>query len=180
MNTQSIIEDISVQNKELIILVKVDDVLETQNASCVSSCENIKNKQPNSPSGYYHINSEFVYCEMGELCSTEGGWTRLAYLDMADSTLNCPPGYKLYESGGVRACGSSSGGCQSIKFPSNGASYSEVCGRVVGYQYGTTDALNIQINNIDLHYVDGVSIITQGHPRKHNYLDFNKCSFRKY
>ena len=171
INTQSIIEDISVENKGTInnILVKVDDVLETLNSSLVSSCQDIKNKQPNSPSGYYHTNRELVYCEMGELCSTEGGWTRLAYLDMTDSTVDCPTGFKLYESGGVRACGRSSDnvpGCQSIKFPSNSISYSEVCGRVVGYQYGSPDALGHTTNNIDSYYVDGVSI-TQGYPRKH-------------
>ena len=106
---------------------------------------------------------------MGELCSTEGGWTRLAYLDMTDSTVNCPPGFKLYKRNSVRACGRSSNnapGCQSIKFPSNGISYSEVCGRVVGYQYGYPEALLTQINNIDSYYVDGISI-TQGDPRKH-------------
>ena len=171
INTQSIIEDISVENKGTInnILVKVDDVLETLNSSLVSSCQDIKNIQPNSSSGYYRINRELVYCEMGELCSTEGGWTRLAYLDMTDFTVDCPPGFKLYESGGVSACGRSSDnapGCQSIKFPSNGISYSEVCGRVVGYQYGSPDALRTGTNNIDTHYVDGVSI-TQGYPRKH-------------
>ena len=92
INTQSIIEDISVENKGTItnILVKVDDVLETLNSSLISSCRDIKNKQPNSPSGYYHTNNLFVYCEMGELCSTEGGWTRLAYLNMTDSTVDCP------------------------------------------------------------------------------------------
>ena len=166
----TIIEYISVENKGTInnILVKVDDVLETLNSSLVSSCQDIKNKQPNSPSGYYHIYSQIVFCEMGELCSTEGGWTRLAYLDMTDSTVDCPPGFKLYESGGVRACGRSSDnapGCQSIKFPSNGISYSVVCGRVVGYQYGSPDAFHSP-TNIDSYYADGVSI-TQGYPRKH-------------
>ena len=102
------------------------------------------------------------------MCSTEGGWTRLAYLDMTDSTVDCPSGFKLYESGGVRACGRSSDnapGCQSIKFPSNGISYSEVCGRVVVYQYGFPDALHTT-GNINTAYVDGVSI-TQGYHRKH-------------
>ena len=190
INIQSIIEDISVENKGTInnILVKVDDVLETLNSSLVSSCQDIKNSQPNSPSGYYHTNRELVYCEMGELCnSTGGGWTRLAYLNMTDSTVDCPPGFKLYESGDVRACGRSSDnapGCQSIKFPSNGISYSEVCGRVVGYQYGSPDALHTATNNIDSYYVDGVSI-TQGYPRKHiwtlingileNNANFNNC-----
>ena len=44
MNTQSIIEDISVENKGTInnILVKADDVLETLNSSLVSSCQDIK------------------------------------------------------------------------------------------------------------------------------------------
>ena len=27
---------------------------------------------------------------MGELCGTGGGWTRLAYLDISDFTVNCP------------------------------------------------------------------------------------------
>ena len=60
---------------------------------------------------------------MEELCSSGGGWTRIAYLDMSDCSANCPPGFKLYKSGGVKACGrqtSSSGSCQSVKFPSKG------------------------------------------------------------
>ncbi|XP_019858359.1 PREDICTED: uncharacterized protein LOC109586601 [Amphimedon queenslandica] len=52
-----------------------------------------------------------------EPCGSGGGWTRLAYLDMSDATQNCPFGFKLYQSGGVRACGrtNSSGGCEAMK-----------------------------------------------------------------
>ena len=32
-------------------------------------------------------------------------------------------------------------GCSLATFSSDGASYSKVCGRIIGYQYGTTDAL---------------------------------------
>ena len=102
-----------------------------------------------------------------ELCF-RGGWTRLAYLDMTDSTENCPSGFKLYQSGGVRTCGrttSSVGSCISVQFPSNGISYSQVCGRVVAYQRGTPDA-SVNNNGIDTYYVDGVSI-TLGFPRQH-------------
>ncbi len=175
ITTQSILANISIENKGTInnILVKVDNVLENQIASVntsrlISSCQDIKNVYPGSPSGYYHINGQLVYCEMGELCSSEGGWTRLAYLDMTDSTVACPPGFKIYEVNGVRACGrpDAYGSCVSIEFPSNGISYSEVCGRVVGYQLGSTDALHTSSTNIDSPYVDGVSI-TQGYPRKH-------------
>ena len=57
---------------------------------------------------------------MRELFGTGGGWTRLAYLDMSDSTVNCPTGFRLHQSGGVRACGrtvSSGGSCSSVQYP---------------------------------------------------------------
>ena len=96
------------------------------------------------------------------------GWTRLAYLDMSDSTQNCPAGFSLYQSGGVRACGRPglSGSCVSVQFPSNGIRYSQICGRVTGYQYGHTDAVSGYDNNINSYYVEGVSI-TRGSPRQH-------------
>ena len=153
-----------------------------------TSCQEIKNKQPNSVSGVYLLatpsgDTNYVYCHMGELCGTEGGWARLACLNMSDSTQNCPTGFRLYESNEVRACGratSSVGSCQSVQFPSNNISYFQVCGRVVGYQYGSTDAdypggdhgsaygsvITPQHNDINSYYVDGVSI-THGSPRQH-------------
>ena len=157
-----------------------------------TSCKEIKKKWPKSISGYYKIGNKaagtpvYVYCDMEELCSSGGGWTRLAYLDMSDATQNCPSGFRLYQSGGVRACGrpvTISGSCVSVQFPSNGISYSQVCGRVVGYQWGSTDAVqhgewrhgyqpyylggtDPKHNNINAAYVDGVSI-TRGYPRTH-------------
>uniref|UniRef100_A0A1X7T4W0 Uncharacterized protein n=1 Tax=Amphimedon queenslandica TaxID=400682 RepID=A0A1X7T4W0_AMPQE len=92
---------------------------------------------------------------------------------MSDSTMNCPSGFRLYQSGGVRACGratSSVGSCTSVQFPSNGISYFQVCGRVTGYQYTSPDAVLDQHgsnhNNLNGDYVDGVSI-THGSPRQH-------------
>ena len=109
---------------------------------------------------------------MEELCGSGGGWTRLAYLDMTDATQNCPSGFRLYQAGGVRACGrlSTSPSCTSITFPTNGISYTQICGKVIGYQYGSTDAIhphhNGQHNNLDSYYLEGVSI-TRGSPRQH-------------
>ena len=131
------------------------------------SCKKIKAIQRSSPSGYYHVNSRNTYCNMDTLCGSGGGWTRLAYLDMSDATQNCPSGFRLYQSGGVRACGRYGSGCVSVTFPSNGISYSQVCGRVVGYQFGSTGRVTYASHyNIDSYYVDGVSI-TRGSPRKH-------------
>ena len=106
-----------------------------------------------------------------ELCRSRGGWTRLAYLDMTDAAQSCPSGFRLYQSGGVRACGRSSsrpsgGSCTSVQFPSNGISYSQICGRVVGYQYDHINAVKGNRYDIDSWYVEGVSI-TRGSPRQH-------------
>ena len=150
----------------------------SQDSSCscqpvpATTCEEIKKRWPSSASGYYTVGGKRVYCNMDELCGSEGGWKRLAYLNMTDSTENCPSGFKLYQSGGVRACGrptSSVGSCTSVQFPSNGTSYSQVCGRVVGYQYRAPDAVlseGSHHNDINSYYVDGVSI-TRGSPRQH-------------
>ena len=61
---------------------------------------------------------------------------------MSESTVNCPSGFRLYQSRNVRACGrpvTSSGSCVSVEFPSN---------------------------YLNSYYVDGVSI-THGSPRHH-------------
>ena len=86
-------------------------LIHNDSTSLPTSCKEVKEGQPNSLSGVYLLATASgdrtykTYCHMGELCSLEGEWTRLAYLDMSDSTQNCPPGFKLYQSGSVRACG---------------------------------------------------------------------------
>ena len=91
----------------------------------------------------------------------------MAYLNMSDPTEECPSGFRLYSQNGVRACGrpvTSGGSCQSVRFPSYGISYSQICGRVYGYQKGSPDAFIS--SNLNGFYVDGISI-TRGSPRKH-------------
>ena len=98
------------------------------------------------------------------------GWTRVAYLDMSDPEQECPSQFMEYSANGKRACGrptSNSGSCASITFATN-MSYTEVCGKVIGYQKGTPQAINTGAghNNLNSYYVDGVSI-TYGSPRQH-------------
>ena len=150
-----------------------------------TSCKEVQEILPQSPSGVYLFTSpdgngyRHVYCHMEELCGSGGGWTRLAYLNMSDPSEQCPSGLRFYQSGGVRVCGRpfsgsayvGSGSCASVQFPSNGLDYSQVCGRVLGYQYGSPDALHIRFNaqeetSIDSYYMDGISI-TRGSPRQH-------------
>uniref|UniRef100_A0A1X7SXB0 Fibrinogen C-terminal domain-containing protein n=1 Tax=Amphimedon queenslandica TaxID=400682 RepID=A0A1X7SXB0_AMPQE len=174
VKTLSNLEDTSTSIAGVVddILLKALELLALHNDSTAlpTSCKEIKKRQPLSPSGVYLLaNTITAYCNMEELCGSGGGWTRLAYLNTTDPTENCPSGFRLYQSGGVRACGratSSGGSCTSVQFPSNGISYSQVCGRVVGYQYGSTDANPHAEHGLDSFYIDGVSI-TCGSPRQH-------------
>ena len=163
----AVINDVLLMTKRLLALHNFSLALPT-------SCKEIEQEQL---SGIYELasfNETYeAYCNMEELCGSEGGWTRLAYLNMSDFSETCPSGFRLYQSGDVRACGrpaTSSAGCVSVQFPSNGISYSQVCGRVTGYQYGTPDAVHSGFTpnhyNLNGDYVDGVSI-TRGSPRKH-------------
>ena len=142
----------------------------------LSSCDAILSKWPNSPSGYYNLadvngHTRHVYCYMETLCGKGGGWRRIASLNMTDPNEKCPTQFRYYSSGGVRACGrpvTNSGSCVGITFPSRDIKYSQVCGKVIGYQVGVTDgAFRHQTGGtINSPYIDGISL-THGNPRKH-------------
>ena len=125
-------------------------------------------------SGYYWVRSHNgtavqVYCDMDRVCgcNSTGGWTRVANLNMSDPSQQCPGEWMLqtYSSEPRRLCisGSSGAGCVSVAYNTYGIRYSHVCGRVIGYQHGYTDAFGPLTRNIDSFYVDGVSI-THGPP----------------
>ena len=159
------------------LLLLVERILQLQNnGSSISpiptSCQEIKNKQPNSPSGWYllatinssNIYTNYVYCQLETYICNSTGWRRVAHFDMRNNNETCPSGFRLYSSSGVRACGrpisaSNTGSCVGTVIMSNDIPYSEVCGRVIGYQKGWTDASNTQQGN------DNV-ILTYGNDRK--------------
>ena len=161
------------------ILSLVKDIVEHLNTTSTipATCQEVNARLPTSPSGYYHIGGHDVYCHMDTLCGSEGPWTRVAYLDMTYASESCPPGFKLhiYKNETTRVCGrqkSTTGSCQSAYFSTNNMSYSQVCGRVIGYQRvpeenDPNSSPNYMYDgNIDSYYVDGVSI-THGYPRQH-------------
>ena len=102
-------------------------------------------------------------------CSVyDDSWTRVAYLDMSNSSQFCPSTWNTVNTT-VRACGhleTNRGSCRSAFFSTNGMEYTIVCGRIIGYQFGSPLAfLPWIINNpgIDSWYIDGVSL-THGAP----------------
>ena len=155
----------------------VNDVLHlTQkliNLHVPASCQEALDKAPSLPSGTYTLSNEIfpnefdVYCHFEHLCNTPGPWTRMAFLNMSDPTQNCLSPFELYESNGVRACGRPhplTGHSHSVTFPANQTLYSQVCGRISGYQYYSPDGF--PGGNIDYRYVDGISL-THGSHRQH-------------
>ena len=157
------------------------------------SCEEVKRRCLDCPSDYYiiadnHSIARQVYCYMEELCNSTGGWMRVAYLNMTDSSEKCPDGFRLYSENGVRACGrpvSSGGSCVEITFPSGNIEYSQVCGKVIGYQVGASDGARTHTNSINSRsfYADGVTL-THGNPRSHIWtfmvgqaenVDYSRC-----
>ena len=141
------------------------------------SCQEILHCFPSAPSGYYQIrvpNGSLVqvYCDMeGTNCGGEGGWTRVAYVNMSQSGATCPQGLTQTTLSGLTVCGRNGSGCQSTVFSTLGLNYSQVCGQLRGYQRGTPDAFRPYYNNpsrtIDDVYVDGVSITYGSAPLKH-------------
>ena len=148
----------------------------------VSSCSDIPQ---DSPSGEYWIQTSSnnspvqVYCDNMNSrncsCNTTGGWTRVANLDMTDPNQQCPDGFRLVNrtTAPLRTCSRPGpAGCVSTTFPVHGIEYSQVCGRVIGYQVGSITAFfpyafRFPSVTIDDHYVEGVSITHGRSPRQH-------------
>ena len=104
-------------------------------------------------------------------CGGTGGWRRAVYLDMTDPNTDCPSGWR--ETGySKRTCGKTNSGrytCDSVTFPVSGGTYSQVCGRIKAYQWGSPSGFlgyRHGHNTIDKPYFSGVSVM-HGSPRQH-------------
>uniref|UniRef100_A0A1X7SHR3 Fibrinogen C-terminal domain-containing protein n=1 Tax=Amphimedon queenslandica TaxID=400682 RepID=A0A1X7SHR3_AMPQE len=110
------------------------------------SCAEVLEHSPNSLSGCYNLSDpngqpHSVYCHMDNLCNSGGGWKLVTKLDMTNINENCPTGLRLYHRDGGRACGRQESATRSYSrtiFPVN-YEYSQVCGKVIGYQKGHPD-----------------------------------------
>ena len=115
-----------------------------------------------------------VYCDPTRSCGgVTGGWSRVAELDMTNSSQQCPSPLRQRDRFTKRSCGTSTNSCSSLTFPSNSLSYSKVCGKIIAYQFGSPDSYGVsgannrlRSNDINTNYVDGVSL-THGPPRQH-------------
>ena len=167
-----------------------------------SSCQQILDCNSSSSSGYYWIASEDGnaisssssgyywiapedgnaiqrYCSMTRVCGgRDGGWMRVAELDMTNSGSQCPSGLRERVHPGQRLCEPAVGGgrtsayCSSTFFEIQNVRYEQVCGKIIAYQFGSTESFGMNVGtgpteDIDSMYVDGVSLTYSSNPRKH-------------
>ena len=167
------------QSLEILELRTISGFLRGTTEYPASSCSDIAQ---DSPSGEYWIQNNNtnspvqVYCDMTSRscsCNTTGGWTRVANLDMTDPSQQCPDGFRPVTRTTVplRTCGRPGpAGCVSTTFPAHGIKYSQVCGRVIGYQFGSPQAFYPYTHgqiSIDSDYFEGVSLTHGWSPRQH-------------
>ena len=144
-----------------------------------TSCQEVFDCNQGAPSGQYWINTtnrrsmviREVYCDMENVYGgNRGGWMRVAFFNMSDSTHSCPSPLRTDTTQGRRLCTRSvDTPFSSVVFHTHRAPYTAVCGRAVAYQYGNTNAFNPSSKShysINAPYVDGISI-THGQPGKH-------------
>ena len=103
----------------------------------------------------------------------DGLWHRVAYINMSDSTQECPSNWTEISTP-VRTCGrptSAGPSCPGVYFSTRSLRYNKVCGRAIGYQDGSTDSFRLieqtQPRSADDYYVDGLSVTHGAMPRTH-------------
>ncbi len=95
-----------------------------------------------------------------------GNWTKIASFNITDHEEQCPTNWTLHNYNGLRGCSIPTRPCYSLLYPSDGLSYSHVCGRITAYQRGLTGGFRSGIKSgvgLEGAYIDGVSL-THGAP----------------
>ena len=145
--------------------------VELSGAGFCPSTEKLREKIKQDVDLFIHNNAVHAIWSIDRGCDCGGpGWRRAAYLNMSDSTQTCPPAWELFTTpkrSCARPSNTTSQSCYSAMFPTQDVQYSQVCGRIIGYQIGQPGAfLNSEGDTINDQYVDGASL-TYGRPRQH-------------
>ena len=102
-------------------------------------------------------------------CGGSFGWRRVAYLDMSDPSQQCPSVWREITTP-HRTCGRGSNStysCDGVTYTTGSQQYDHVCGRIIAYQVGDTEAFRRSSGRlINAFYVDGISV-TRGSTYQH-------------
>ena len=145
--------------------------------TAAKSCAAIFQNNPRAQSGRYYIrigrdNVRTVNCDRQvTMCGVEGGWMKITSLDMKKARERCPANFQQVSAGGKQLCVKTvTKGCSSHVFSTGRYEYKEVCGKAIGYQFGTPNTAPYPVgtyHSIEGPYTDGVSITHGSAPRKH-------------
>ena len=151
------------------ILIQVPPTLLDSSPSSDSSCpaqsiSDIIEKELRKTRNIINRNYRLRPCKCGG-----PGWTRVLYLNMADTGTSCPANWTLHEEP-VRRCGRKTDErrtCDSVLIPVT-MNYAMICGRIYAYQRGWSSAFSYSVfyspghlgvpASIDNPYVDGLSL----------------------
>ena len=109
----------------------------------VSSCLDMKERCRQYKSGVYEIgtnanNVNFIYCAFeNTYCNVIGPWVKLASWTISECGSSFPSGLQQFVNGTVPTCGiqeGTSSSCQSLPLSSSPVTYTQVCGKMRGYQ----------------------------------------------
>ena len=107
-------------------------------------------------------------------CGGTGGWRRVVFLNMTDTSHVCPTGLNL-TTYSRRTCGRAHSwryNCSSTTFSVGGSQYSQVCGRALAYRFGYNYAFHshhYKNQSVNGYYVDGLSL-THGAPGSRQHI----------
>ena len=104
-------------------------------------------------------------CPTDYSCGGSTGWRRVVYLNMSAPSQQCPSMWREITTP-HRVCGRRSttdASCEGLNYSTGSAQYNQVCGRIIGYQFGNTNSFLNSSWSVDTYYVDGVSV-THGSP----------------
>ena len=143
-----------------------------------NSCGELGNLSLLFPSGMYRVrayNCSFIhkYCSTNTAfsCSgVSGNWRRIAYLNTNENPVSCPDNFEVRDpNSNPPRCRRTNinKGCNSVIYPSNNLSYSQVCGTVRVYPEGTPDGFDTFVDRSI--YVDGV-YLTYGDSSNRNHI----------
>ena len=158
-----------------------DYIIRVANCSAGSSLDNPATSCADIPthcdSGEYWVTSSSgtatkVYCDTTPPCCNSSVTSmRVALLNMSDPNQQCPDNWREIESPRRSCRRQENEYINSVIFPTHGVNYSQICGRIIAYQYGIPEAF-LHYNqgssrySIDDNFVDGVTI-SYGTPRNH-------------
>ena len=151
-------------------------VIEETGSRTCPAADDIDQARSNAMSEIRSILSDTVIPELDGRppcsCGGEGRWIKVASLNMTDPSQNCPLGWSLISTPERGCQRPSTMNCASAIFLSNGQSYSHVCGRIIAYQKGSSDAFQGALTlaqSLDGSYIDGISL-THGAPGSRQHI----------